>query len=415
MIRRLSVLILGWLISAGAVAATQNCQFEQIAVGEQKLGPWIDKSNWLAIENQRVSLQASEMFMPAWRLLPSTKAKRAELAANQRQFDATPITDPLDGSQRDLGFLLDSRLYVDGLIVLHKGRIVTERYRNGLLSDRPRLLQEATRPLLNLLGAMSISQGKLAADKSVVRFLPSLTTSTGLRKVSVQRLLDDEKRHAWTSEELDLWRQAAGWTEKPSGNSIRDWLAQPGLWDSDLVKPEMPLFGARPEDDLLAWALTESNATPLAQLFCEQLLTRAQPEHPVLWLSDPQGIALASGLALSLRDFAKLGQLLVEARTSRHRGKIPAWFIEALTASSGARSSEINGLSKGSELRYGFVRLGGKSNRVALIGAHGTSLFVDFDRRMVVALFATHPGQNSPAVLATLEEVWQAIGRSIGK
>jgi hypothetical protein len=33
------------------------CQFEQVPVGPQKLGAWIDKSNWLAIENQRLSLQ----------------------------------------------------------------------------------------------------------------------------------------------------------------------------------------------------------------------------------------------------------------------------------------------------------------------------------------------------------------------
>jgi CubicO group peptidase (beta-lactamase class C family) len=122
-----------------------------------------------------------------------------------------------------------------------------------------------------------------------------------------------------------------------------------------------------------------------------------------------------AGLALSLRDFAKLGQLLVEARTSRNRGKVPAWFIETLTASSGLRTPEIRGLSKGSELRYGFVHLGGAPNRIALIGAHGTSLFVDFDRRLVVALFATHPGENSPARLAMLEQVWKAIERSASK
>jgi len=164
---------------------------------------------------------------------------------------------------------------------------------------------------------------------------------------------------------------------------------------------------------LLAWTLAESNAMPLARLFCEHLLSRTNPEHPVLWVSDSQGIELASGLGLSLRDFAKLGQLLVEARSSRSRAKIPGWFIETLVASSGIRSTEIKGLVKGSEQRYGFVHLGGAQNRVALIGAHGTSLYIDFDKRLVIALYATRPGEITPATLALLEQVWKAIDRAI--
>ncbi|MBK9589893.1 MAG: hypothetical protein IPO50_15810 [Sphingomonadales bacterium] len=52
------------LVASGALAADSNCQLEQFPVGSQKLGAWIDKSNWLSIENQRVTLHASEVFMP---------------------------------------------------------------------------------------------------------------------------------------------------------------------------------------------------------------------------------------------------------------------------------------------------------------------------------------------------------------
>jgi hypothetical protein len=139
---------------------------------------------------------------------------------------------------------------------------------------------------------------------------------------------------------------------------------------------------AIPEDDLLAWVLADSNGMPLSRLFCEQLLVRAKPEHAVLWLSDAQGVELAGGLGLSLRDFARLGQQLVDARSSRNRSKIPNWFIEALVAPPALRGAEISGLGKGSERRYGFVRLAGAAQRVALIGSHGTSLYVDFDKRL---------------------------------
>lgn len=133
----------------------------------------------------------------------------------------------------------------------------------------------------------------------------------------------------------------------------------------------------------------------------------------MLWVSDSQGIELASGLGLSLRDFAKVGQLLIEARGTRSRAKIPAWFIDTLLASSGIRTGEIKGLSKGSEQRYGFVHLGGLPSRVALIGKHGTSLYVDFDKRIVIAAFATRAGEVTPELLALLDQAWKTIDRVV--
>lgn len=413
MICRLPVALLSMFIASGCLAASSACQFERVPVGAQKLSPWIDQSNWLSIENQRLTLQVSETFMPAWRLSPVANVQRG--VAQQRQIDNFPVSDPLDGSQRDLGFLLDSRLYVDGLVVLRNGRIVVERYRNGLAADKPRLLLDATRPLLNLLGVMSLSQGKLAADKSVVQYLPNLATSTGLRKLSIRRLLENEERSTWTSSELESWHQAGGWTTSKTGNSIRAWLSQPGRWDKPLTEQKLPAFGASPDNDLLAWALTESNGMPLSRLFCEQLLSRTSLEHPVLWASDSQGIELASGLGLSLRDFAKLGQLLIEARGTRSRTKIPGWFIETLLASPGMRAAEFKGLAEGNEQRYGFVHLGGSPNRVALIAMHGTSLYIDFDKRLVIAAYATRPGEVTPELLALLEQIWKAIYPAIIK
>ncbi len=406
MIRRLPLLPLLLATATGAHAAAPVCEFQQVPVGTQQIGHWIDRSNWLATANQRLSLQAGEVFMPSWRL-PSP-GNAAPAPTGQRPVDDFPTIDPLDGRPRSLGFLLDSRVYADGLVVMRNGRVVAERYRNGLVPDKPRLLLDATRPLLNLLGAMGIHQGKLAPDKSVGRVLSTLSASSGLRKMSIRRLLESEVRHSWSAEEVDSWRQAAGWTTGPGDEDIRTWLARPGRWDKPVNELSGPAFEASPDDDLLAWVLAESSAMPLSRLFCEQLLARTRPEHDVLWLSDPQGTELAAGLGLSLRDFAKLGQLLVDARSNRNRGKVPAWFIETLTATSGARSPEIKGLAAGSEQRYGFVHLGGSANRIALIGSHGTSLYVDFDRRLVIALYATYPKPSTPGLLATLEQVWKA-------
>ena len=413
--RRLTMLSLVLATTISTARAVPSCEFDAVAAGSGRIGQWIDKDNWLAVENQRVSLQAADVFMPARRLRPAPGGEALRAAPRPLEIDRLEITDPLDGRKRDLGFLLDSRLNVDGVLVLHNGRILSERYRNGLRASEPRLLLQATRPLLALLGAMSIAQGKLTGDKSVTRFIPALNNQPGLRKLSVHRLVQGQERHAWSPEDLAQWRQAGGWTSSQPTTGIRSWLSQPGRWDKPLVEQEVPPFAGNPDDDMLAWLLAESNAIPLARLFCEQLLIRSRHEQPVLWLTDAQGIELAEGLGMSLRDFGRLGQLLLDARVSRSRSRIPAWFVETLTASSGIRNPEVPGLPKGSEQRYGFMHLGGKPNRVAIISPHGTSLYVDFDRRLVIAVYATYPRTGTPALLATLEQFWKVVDQAVSQ
>ncbi|MBP6709483.1 MAG: hypothetical protein KA223_10015, partial [Candidatus Accumulibacter sp.] len=288
--RRLTMLALLLATTISTTGAAPSCQFDVVAAGSGEIGQWIDRDNWLAVDNQRVSLQAADVFMPARRVRPAAGGEALRAAPRPLDIDRLETTDPFDGRKRDLGFLLDSRLEADGVLVLHNGKILSERYRNGLRAGEPRLLLQTTRPLLALLGAMSIAQGKLTGDKAVTRFVPALNSQSGLRKLSVQRLLQGQERHAWSPQELAQWRQAGGWTSSQPAPGIRSWLAQPGRWDKPLVEQEVPPFAGSPDDDLLAWLLAESNAIPLARLFCEQLLIRSRHEHPVFWLTDLQGI-----------------------------------------------------------------------------------------------------------------------------
>ncbi|QKS30286.1 MAG: 6-aminohexanoate-dimer hydrolase [Accumulibacter sp.] len=392
--------------------AAEECVIESVARNTTSLGPWIDQDNWLAPENLRVGLQSAGSFMPLLRIKPTTAAQILHPASRPLDLDKIKARDPLDQQQRDVGFLLATRLYADGVVVLSNGRISGERYWNGLAARDQRLLLAGTRPLLSLMGAMAVAQGRLAPDRSIIRHIPALGAQTGLRKLSIRRLLEGESHFDWSSQDIRDWLAAGGWHSGAIAGGVRAWLNQPGRWERDL-SPAPVLGGVGPEGDLLVWAIAESYRMPLAQVFCEEVLRRLRPETSALWLTDTQGTELSSGLALSLRDLARLGQWLIDARNNSRGSRIPSWFIETLTASAGlrtAKSSELAGLRKGSELRYGFVHLGGAQNRVAIIGPYGNSLYVDFDRRLVIAVYAAYPKDHTAAMRATLEQVWDALG-----
>lgn len=393
--------------------AADKCTIEHAPKGAQHIGPWVDQDNWLTPENLRVGMRSADVFMPYLQITSPVPPITLKAAPRQLSLEKIAATDPLDQESRDIGFLLNTRLYADGLLVLRDGKVLSEQYWHELTAQQPRLLLGATRPLLSLMGAMAVTQGKLSPDKSIIRYVPALNAQAGLRKLSVQRLLEGNARFERTPQELSEWQAASGWTSGKADGGIRAWLSQAGRWDKELSDETPTTSAMTPDADLLAWSLSESYNAPLSQVFCDNLLGLLRPESPVLWFTDVQGTELSSGLALSLRDFARLGQMLVDARNSSRRSKIPSWFIETLSSSAGIRKSslpELAGLRKGSDPRYGFLHLGGAPNRIAIVGQNGNSLYVDFDQRLVIALFATYPRSGSPRMLATLEQLWESLG-----
>ena len=419
----LIALVLLWFIAAPASAAG-SCDYAPLKRDDRGPGPWLNQDNWLEPENLRFGLQSANAFMPLIALRSSAAPQPLKPASRLIDPLHITVTDPLDRQPRDLAFLLDTRLYADALLVLRNGRIVAEHYWHGVSPRQPRLLLGASRPFLSLLGAMAVNQGKLAVDRSVARYIPELGTQTGLRKLSLQRLLEASSHAAWSAQEIEDWQAASGWRSADAGPApaadagVRAWLAKPERWERSYAEsaahPAAAPALAGPEADLLAWALSDAYGAPLSRVFCDQLAPRLRPENPVYWLTDAQGNELGDGLALTLRDFARAGQMLIDARTGSQSSKsrVPGWLIETLGSPGALRkgaSDGLPGLGKGSETRYGFVHLGGAANRIALIGPYGNSLYVDLDRRVVVALFAAYPRASSPALLATLVELWERV------
>lgn len=400
------------LALAAPALANPACVPERLPAGSRALGAWIGPDNWRTPGALRAGPRSPETFLARYRLPADADAVPLRPAAQPLDLDQLTLTDPVDGQRRSLAFILDSRLYAESVLVLYNGRVFAERAWHGAASDRPRLLQDAGRPLLSLLGVMAVAQGRLAQERAVARYLPAVAGDAGLRRLSVQRLLAGEARFAWSADELAGWRNAAGWSSTPAPAGVRDWLRQPERWGVALS--ELPPAGAEggPEDDLLVWLLAESYGVPLTRAFCEQLSARLRPERPVAWLTDAAGNELAGGLVMSLRDFARSGQLLLDTRANPARTRIPAWFVEALMAPAGGDDERLAGLPKGSEPRYGFVRLAGPGKRIAIVGAHGNSLYVDFDRRLVVALHAAYPEAHGPLPRALLAQLWERLSQA---
>lgn len=397
-------------------ANAEACRYRQSAPPQADANRLVTRDNWLAGEHLRIGLQAPQRFMPGVLMRSGVQADRLSKSPSSIDLDRQMAVDPDDDSKQSLRFLLDARLDADGIIVLKGGEIMLENYRTGFSPAAPRLLLQGTRPILSTMLASAADRGRLSRTKSVGRLIPDLTKVSDLRKISLQRLLDDRTGLTWSADDRRQWRDAAGWGGAGANSpGIRAWLKKRRAWPRKAGLP--PTDSRTPDGELLVWALERATKEPVYRVLCGSVLAAIGAQDEAFWATDAAGTELADGLALSLRDFARLGAALIDART-RSGGSLvaPKWFIESLAAAVAHKDpppDALQGLGDDTAWRYRYVSLG-RSHQSAIVGPYGNSLFMDFDRNIVIAIYASFPKDYSPLLLRSLRNVWSAIDAADG-
>ena len=173
--------------------------------------------NWLSPGNIRFGLGQASRFMPGVSIAPTTTPPARPAAAQRLDPDRLLVTDPADGTRQSLRFLLENRIDADGVVILRRGKLALDYRRSGFDPAQPRLLLEATRPILVTQLARAAAEGRLAREKAITRLLPELSGVRELGKLSLQRLLAGRTGLQWSETDIARWQQEAGWA--PGGRS----------------------------------------------------------------------------------------------------------------------------------------------------------------------------------------------------
>lgn len=83
--------------------------------------------------------------------------------------------------------------YTDGIVVMHRGKVVYERYFGGLKAEGQHAAMSVTKSVVGTLGAMLLAQGAIDADKPVADYVPELAASA-FGSATVRQVLDMNHR-----------------------------------------------------------------------------------------------------------------------------------------------------------------------------------------------------------------------------
>jgi CubicO group peptidase (beta-lactamase class C family) len=292
--------------------------------------------------------------------------------------------------------------YTDGFLVLHRGRVVTERYLNAMQPDTRHLLMSVSKSVTSATCGSLVEASVLSPNDLVTRHIPELV-GTSWDGCTVRHLLDMRAGTKFNEDYTDLtaevrvYEQIYLWRNRTDPTLPLDMTAYfPTLVNQG---PHGGPFDYRSIlTDMLGWVMERASGLRLHELISRHLWRPMGAEFDAEITVDAHGNAMADGgISATLRDLARFGQLHA---SGGRRGRTPviprAWLRDTLTPEPDSRaafeaSEDHHGLPPTSYYRNQFWVIDPRAPIFQCSGIHGQTVFVHGPSKVVIAKFSTWP------------------------
>lgn len=292
--------------------------------------------------------------------------------------------------------------YTDGIIILHKGKIVYEKYFGEMTAESVHAVMSVTKSLTGLLAAMLYAEGRLDPTKYVRDYVPELSKS-GFGDATVRELMDMTTAIRYSEDYSDP--NAEIWAFSAAGNPmIEHTTGLNGYYDYlKNVKKDGEhgnVFGYRTVNaDVLGWIVSKITGKSLAQLMSDCFWKRMGMEQDAYYQVDAMGIPFAGGgFNASLRDLARLGEMLRLGGVWRGERILPVGTVDDIIRGGDQNvfaESEQGKMLKGWSYRDMWWITNNEHKAYMARGVHGQAIYIDPVAEMVIVrLASTHLASN---------------------
>lgn len=286
--------------------------------------------------------------------------------------------------------------HTDGLMVIKDGAIVHESYGNGLTPDAPHILMSATKSVTGLLSGILADKGVLDIDAPVSRYVPEIAPS-GYGTATIRHLLDMRADPGLDAAQLQAYAIASGWEDVSADAVPRGLHAFFAGLPPARGRIDTPFRYLSSSTDLLGRVIERATGRSFADNVSALLWQPMGAEDGAcITLDRDGGPRTTGGLCATLRDFARIGQVMVDGGMNGAVRVLPAAWLDDI-----AHNGDREAWAKG-EFAEGFAGLSMRyrSNWYVIdnapqllfaMGIHGENLFVDRANRIVIAKFSSQP------------------------
>ncbi|HEU0148856.1 MAG TPA: serine hydrolase [Bradyrhizobium sp.] len=351
-----------------------------------------DLSNWRTAPFSRWAFRNIRSILPVVEI-ESAPGSAWAFHARPCSFDGFGVKLP-NGSALDLqGFL--TRTATDGLIVLHQGKIAFEYYAGGLDRDTPHILMSATKSITGMVAGILAGRRELDVDAEVTTYVPEVA-ATAYRGATVRQLLDMRSGVVLDAGGLQAYADASGWEPLPVG-ATADLHRFYETMRAKATPHGGPFAYVSANTDLLGWVIERATGRSFASLVGTLLWKPMGASGESFITVDAKGAPRCTGgFCATLRDFARLGQLVLSGGRRDSHQIVPADWIEDLRHNGDAEAwregqwaGSFAAISRNMHYRSGWYVIDDAPQLMFAMGIHGQNLFVDAANQMVIAKVST--------------------------
>ncbi len=358
-------------------------------------------------------------------LLPTSQVSRGDgpmcalPRADRDDLDAVPFTT-MEGHTSSWGeaFALN---YTDGIVVLHRGQIVYEKYFGALQADLVHSAFSVTKSFVGTLAATQVYSAALDDTKRVPHYVPELR-DTAYGDATVRQVMDMtigvrySEAYADPTADIHAYARAGGMRARP-----RDYAGPQTFYDYLVTLKKEGEHGTgftykTVNSEVLAWIIKRVAGVRLADLTSTQIWSKLGCEYDALYQVDSVGTeAGGGGLNTTLRDLARLGEAMRCDGSFNGQQIVPAAVVADIR----------NGADRAHFATAGYATLPGWSYRnmwwvshdahqcFTARGIHGQLIWVDPTAQMVIARYGSHPLAANTFIDPNSLPAYRALGEHL--
>jgi CubicO group peptidase (beta-lactamase class C family) len=303
------------------------------------------------------------------------------------------------GSESTIETFLDDS-YTDGILVLHRGRIILERYFNGMSERTLHLSQSVAKSVTGAAAGCLVALGVLDPKALITHYLPELA-ATAYQGAALAHVLDMTSGVRFNEDYTDAYSEmgkadvASGWKPLPPGaENFPDtmWELILSLTTRERAHGERFVYRSI-ETDVLAFCMERASGKRLPQLVSELLWQPMGAADSACFTLDRAGYALADGgLNATLRDYARFGSLYLNGGAFNGRQIVPEAWIKATQSGDHALFGEPYTLTTPNGAYRNQFWIEDVSRTVIMCrGVFGQLIYIDPARDLVVVKLSSWP------------------------
>jgi CubicO group peptidase (beta-lactamase class C family) len=370
------------------------------------------RTRW-AFANMRQLLPTAVVRREDAPIVPLPRAERGDL--DDVTFMPLGGGDPMTWAQS-----LDAN-FTDAILILHRGRIVYERYFGVMTPHAQHIAFSVTKSFVATLAAMLIDEGMLDGNASVAHYLPELAGG-GFSEATLRQVLDMTTGLDYVEDYIDenssifAMSRAAGIRPRPAEYAGPDTFYE---YIKTLKKayPHDERFSYKTVNtDAIAWVMRRVTGKTLCELMRERFWSTMGVEQDAYFSVDAAGVEFAGGgLNLTLRDMARFGEVMRSGGSLHGRQIVPAAVVDDIRRGGNRDHFALAGytLLPGWSYRTMWWVTHDEHGAFAARGIHGQGIYIDPAAEMVIARFASHPQGANMHLDPTSLPAYHAVARCL--